>query len=782
MKPGASASFGSRLKTLREAAGFTQEELATIAGLSVHAVGALERGERKRPHVETVRALSAALDLTEPVRDALMGSARAGAPAVADNAGVGGLPLPPTALVGREQDLAVLRGWLADPAVRLITLVGAGGVGKTRLAIELARGVAAERETRVVFVPLASIRDPELVAAAIGEAIGLTDVPALDLARRAPAACDRPTLVVLDNFEQVMDAVWIVADSLATAGALRVIVTSRAPLRIRGEREYPVGPLAVDVDSEATSPADLVRASGVRLFVDRVRDVHPEFRLTSANGAAVSSICRRLDALPLAIELAAPWVKVLSVDELLRRLTDDVLLATAGPRDLPERQQTILSTVAWSYQLLAPDEQRAFRRLGALPGRFSLETAAATLAGCRERTPSPPDAVALTAALVDKSLLLRAESSVPSRPLFRMLETIRAYAAIELQAAGERDDALECLARHCVEESLRATLGLIGPDQMAWLDRVRDDLDCYRTAMRWLLDHERVVEAADIACKLMLFWVIRGHSIEALRWYEQMLAAPNLPPVPEAKLLMGEALMRYTHGDADAARASLDRAVDLAAGAGDVCQAAQIELLSGHVEHAAGAFAKARARFDSSLTVLRTLPIPWSLGSALCGLAKVALAEENPQQAEALVDEAEVVLKGAGAWSMTLVQYVRAVLALQRGRPDLAVAILRQSLALIRELQDKFAFVYAVVPLAAAAVIKGDDAWAARILGARDAVTERTGATVVDTSVLALQAHAERQARARLGPERWARAYAAGRTSSIDALLREIDHGASRSE
>jgi predicted ATPase/DNA-binding XRE family transcriptional regulator len=775
MKPGASASFGSRLKTLREAAGFTQEELATIAGLSAHAVSALERGERKRPHAETVRALSAALDLSEPARDALMTSARAGPRPVADGDGAGAVPVPPTALLGREADLDRLRQWLTEPSVRLITLLGPGGVGKTRLAIELAR-VIAEPTTRVKFVPLASIRDPELAASAIGEVLGLTDVPAVDLARRAPAVCDRPTVLVLDNFEQIMDAVWIVADLLASAPALRVVVTSRAPLHIRGEREYPVGPLGVDVDPETTSPADLVQAPAVRLFVERARDANPDFRLTTSNGAAVSAICRRLDALPLAIELAAPWTKVLSVDDLLRRLTDDVLLSTAGPRDLPERQQTINSTVAWSYQLLAAGEQRAFRRLGALPGRFSLETAAATLAGCRDTAPSSTDALALTAALVDKSLLLRAESSVPSRPLFRMLETIRAYAAIELHLAGERDDTLECLAQYSVDESLRATLGLIGPQQMEWLDRVRDDLDGYRAAMQWLFERGRVVEAADIACKLMLFWVIRGHSIEALRWYEQMLLVQELPPVTEAKLLMGEALMRYTHGDAVAARTSLARAIALAAGAGDACQAAQIELLAGHVDHAAGAYGSARERFSSSLVVLRTMPIPWSLGSALCGLAKVELAENNPREAEALVDEAEIVLKDAGAWSLTLVQYIRAMLALQRGTPDLSIAILRQSLTLIRQLQDKFAFVYAVVPLAAAAVIKGDDAWAARILGARDAVTERTGATVVDTSVLALQAHAEREARTRLGPEQWARAYAAGRTSSIDALLREIDH------
>ena len=208
------------------------------------------------------------------------------------------------------------------------------------------------------------------------------DVTARDLPRRARVACENhSTLLVLDNFEQVLDAAPPVADLLTSVPLLRLLVTSRAPLRVRGEREYVVGPLELEAASDAMSPADLARAPAVRLFVERVRDVQPDFRLTSANGPTVTAICRRLDALPLALELAAPWIKVLTVEDLLRRLTHDVLLSTVGPRDLPQRQQTMNATVAWSYQLLSPDEQRAFRRFGALPGRFSIDAAAVVLAG-----------------------------------------------------------------------------------------------------------------------------------------------------------------------------------------------------------------------------------------------------------------------------------------------------------------------------------------------------------------------------------------------------------------
>ena len=393
MKPGAPGAFGTQLKAHREAAGFTQEELATIAGLSVQAVSALERGARRRPHVDTVRALCAALDLTGASRDALVASARS----PAHNAGLEhpsaiALPVALTVILGRDADLQTLRAWLADPAVRLITLTGPGGAGKTRLALELAHAVAADGATRVNFVHLAAVRNAAFVGSAIAEALGLADVTARELSRRVRVACgDQSALLVLDNFEQVLDAASLIADLLTSVPSLRVLVTSRAPLRVRGEREYAVGPLALEGVSHA------------------------------------------------ALEAAA--------------------------------------------------------------------------------------------ALVDKSLLQRAETSAESRPLFRMLETVRAYAGLELTASGERDEAFEGLARYCMHEASLAANGLIGPAQAEWLDRVRDDLENYRGALAWLIERGRAGEASEIAWHLMWFWVIRGHSVEGLRWYEQILNLPSLPSV-----------------------------------------------------------------------------------------------------------------------------------------------------------------------------------------------------------------------------------------------------------
>jgi predicted ATPase/DNA-binding XRE family transcriptional regulator len=771
-------SFGAQLKALREAAGFTQEELATIAGLSVHAVSALERGERRRPHVETVRALSAALDLTGPTRDALLASARAPAVVtVTDELSDVSLPLALTSLLGRDADVQTLRHWLADPAARLITLTGPGGVGKTRLVLEIAGAVAAEAACRVRFVELASVRNSAFVAPAIAEALGVLDATTLDLPRRVRAACDAPTLLVLDNFEQVLDAAPLVADLLSGVAALRVLATSRAPLRLRGEREYAVGPLALEVGADSISPADLGRSPAVRLFVERVRDVKPDFRLTVANSPTVAEICRRLDALPLALELAARWIKVLTLDDLLRRLEHDSLLSTVGrPRDLPERQQTMNATVAWSYQLLGPNEQRVFRRIGALPGRFSIQAAAAVLSG-REGTCIPDDdALRAAASLIDKSLLLRAEASTPTRPLYQMLETVRAYAALELTASGEREDALAGLARCCTDEASLAAEGLFGSAQAEWLDRVRDDLESYRGALTWLIERRRPAEAANIAWGLMYFWVIRGHAAEGLQWYEQVLKLPSLPPVPESRALVGAAMMWYSLGNLGRAGTELTRALALAHDAADTEMIAQAEHLLGHVEHAVGNIAAARARLTRSVEGFRVLSIWWGVGNSLNGLAKVALTIGDAAEAERLLDEATSVLRHSGPWFLALVSFRRALLAVQRGNSDEAIAFVRESLTLFRQLHDKFAIVYALVPLAAAAALKGDDLWTARILGARDAVTDRTGATVADKWVQALGEQAEREVRARLGPDRWATAYAAGRRTSIDALLKDIDH------
>jgi predicted ATPase/DNA-binding XRE family transcriptional regulator len=778
MKSGASRTFGAQLKAHREAAGFTQEELATIAGLSVHAVSALERGERRRPHPETVRALSTALDLTGATRDALVVSARAPAQTTAaDELTSVPLPFPLTGLVGRDADLETLRSWLADPALRLITLTGPGGAGKTRLALELARDVAEAGATRVVFVSLAPIQDAAFVASAIAEALGMADVTAAELPKRARAAChDRATLLVADNFEHVLEASPLIADLLTSVLPLTVLVTSRAPLGVRGEREYVVGPLALRAGSDSPSPVDLAHSPAVRLLLERVAAVQPDFRLTSANARAITEICRRLDALPLALELAAPWLKVMTAEGLLGKLEQQWVLSTVGPRDLPERQRTINATVAWSYRLLNRDEQRAFRRFAVLPDLFPIEAAAQVLAPREGVSAKSDEGLRAVAGLMNKSLLLRAETSVATpTPQYYMLETVRAFASLELGAGEERSDAMEGLACYCTSEAALAIAGLVGPAQGEWLDRVRQNLESYRSALAWLIDGRRAAEASEIAWALKYFWLIRGHAAEGLQWYQRILDQPSLSPAAELRALAGAAVLWYTQGELGRARDALTRAQALTHAESDMDVVAQAENLSGHVEHTLGNLDLARDRFASSVWKFRALAVPSGTGNALCGMAVVTLASGDAKEAKRLLDEATSVLRQAGPWFLTWALYVRAILAVREGNPREGIALVRESLTRIRDLHDKFAFVYAMVPLAAAAARKGDDAWAARILGARDAVTECTGVTVVDPSVHDLSVQTEQAARTRLGADRWAEEYAAGRGTSMDGLLKDID-------
>jgi predicted ATPase/DNA-binding XRE family transcriptional regulator len=767
-------SFGAHLRRLRQDAGFTQEELAAIAGLSVHAISALERGERQRPRVETVRALSAALDLVAEARDTLLRLARSPMATAADELSQSSLAVPPTALVGREKDLQALREWVAGPG-RLITLVGAGGVGKTRLALELARGIAEEGSCRVAFVPLEYVRDEGLVACAIAEALGLADVSGVDLPRRARAACEGcPTLLVVDNFEQVPAAAPLLADLLASAPAFRLLVTSRAPLRVRGEQQYLLGPLALADGAEAMMPADLAKVAAVRLFVERVRDVQPDFRLTASIGPVVAAICRRLDGLPLALELAAPWMKVLTPTDLLSRLGRSPLPSTVAARDLPERQQTTNATVAWSYQLLDASTQRAFRRLGALPGRFSIEAAAAVLAADRQQAVKD-DVLVLLATLIDRSLLLRTDSAIPARPLYRMLETVRTFAAAELAASN--DDVQEGLANYCVHQAGLAFAGLVGPSQSEWLQRVHEELENYRASLTWLIGQGRAAAAAEIAWGLMFFWLIRGHVAEGLEWFEATLKLRSLPAASESRALTGMALMRFSQGNVEAARTAVRRAWEISHPAGDDTSftgaaaadiAARVEQSLGHRTEALEWFARAIERYDAT-------GASWGTGNALIGMSAVAMEMEDDEHAARCLDKAALRLQHSGPWFLARELFVRAILAVRRSAGDEAIALVRQSLIHIRDVQDKYAFVHAVVPLAAAAALRDDHLWAARILGARDVVVERTGARIVIKPVHEMSTHVERVARERLGPDRWTAAYTAGRQASIDSLLKDID-------
>ena len=420
----ADVPFGTHLRRARESAGLTQEALAERAGLTPNSVGALERGEHRHPYPATVRALAEALGLTELERATLARSVPMRNRTTGGSAShIADVPVPLSPLIGREREVASVTGLLQQEGLRLVTLSGPGGVGKTRLALHVAAELKSVFRDGIVFVSLASIRDPALVAPAIARALSLGE----DFARSpetgvSDALRSRHLLLVLDNFEHLPDAAPLVTHLLVRCPRLVALVTSRTPLRVDGERDLPVPPLGVPDPERLADSENLAEVAAVQLFVERAREVDPTFTLTPTNSAAVAAICLRLDGLPLAIELAAARSRLLPPAALLTRLAHRLPLLIGGRRDAPARHQTMRSAIAWSHELLSPEEQSLFRFLAIFAGGCSLE-AAETVCGplCNESV------VNGISALIEHGLLYRTDGQTASResPCWKQSESMR---------------------------------------------------------------------------------------------------------------------------------------------------------------------------------------------------------------------------------------------------------------------------------------------------------------------------------------------------------------------
>lgn len=744
------SSFGHYLRQLRQAAGLTQEELAERAGLTADGIGVLERGARRRPQPHTVRALATALGLNDDERAVLVAAVpgrgdavvEAAAPATLRSPGVGqsGLPASLTTLVGREGEIDAVLGLLGRPDVCLLTLTGPGGVGKTRLAIAVA-GLAEDFPAGVAFVALAPLHDPAGVLGTVAEALGVRDSggpSALNVL--TTALRDHRVLLLLDNFEQVAEAAGEVAALLLACPGLKILVTSRAALRVGGEQEYRVAALALPTDDRALA-ATLAVAPAVRLFVERARLVAPDFALTAANGAAVAAICRRLDGLPLAIELAAARVALLPPPILLDRLERGLPTLGEGPRDLPERQRTLRRTLAWSHDLLGECERRLYRRLAVFSGGCTVEAVEAVCGDEGEALAEDgADTLSSLAALVDQSLLLRAElppdtPDMPGTPRLVLLETIRKDALARLAASGEAETYRRRHADYYLALLERSALDLTGAQQAAWGALVAPELlrerDNFRAALTWAREHDRVELALRLAGLLWSIWAALGTIDAGRRDLEATLALDGADAdefaAVRARALHGVGVLAETQGDWTAAHdyyaasLALRRALDdrlgiarsvlsvgytvLERGDGPVAEAAFMEARDryrdlgdqrgaayaisglGYIALYAGDTVGSRPLHRESLAIYRAIDDPRGIAHALAGLGYVALAESAFDEARALHEESLAQSRALGDRG-SVVHRLSALgtIALLESDTARAADYLREGVALANEL------------------------------------------------------------------------------------------------
>ncbi len=650
---GASPTFGDLLREHRRIAGLTQEELAERATLSREAISSLERGERTRPQRETVALLAEALDLDPEQRETFSIAGRSGAHSGLEQrsrpVGPTNLPIAPTPLIGRDDDLARACAFLGRDDLRLLTLTGPGGVGKTRLALDVAATLRPSFPDGVYFAALASLHDPQMLAARIGETIGVqaTGTQSAEVALKDYLR-DRGILLVLDNFEHLEEGAPLLAELLAECGELVLLVTSRSAVRIRGEQVVPLAPLALPAPGEVTGSDRLVHIPAVALFLQRALAVDPDLELTEECLEAVAEICLRLDGLPLAIELAAARVAMLPPSAMLSQLTEmpALNLLTEGARDLPERQRTLRQTLAWSVDLLDEVERRVFRHLAVFAGGASLDAAAAV---CLPGDDSV-DATAVLATLVDKSLLKR-ETGATEAPRVSMLETVRAYAQELLEEEGEADAGRRRHAAYMLAFVGEAVPHLIRPEQAEWLVRLDGEIDNIRAALRWAEGSDDAELHLRLTTSLFRYWYTRGYQAEGRGWLERAARRVDVAPplmIYRARVLGGAALLSVFLGDFNEAEGYAEAGLEVALATGDPGEIGKIYSRLSSIAKQQGDFERSAAMDEQALRYHRDAGNEWEIAGTLTGIGRMAQKRGDHDEAAGHLHEALEIMRRLG--------------------------------------------------------------------------------------------------------------------------------------